>query len=72
MSEADGMDEAVDGAMRTGLMVARRIGEQLARMREVEQRNIAEEERAQPIASIAEPPTELECRRQDSASSRVP
>jgi hypothetical protein len=34
MSEADGMDEAVDGAMRTGLMVASRIGEHLARMRE--------------------------------------
>jgi colicin import membrane protein len=44
MSEADGMDEAVDGAMRTGLMVAARIGEQLARMREEEQRNIAAEE----------------------------
>lgn len=41
MSEADGMDEAVDGAMRTGLMVAARIGEQLARMREEEQRTIA-------------------------------
>ncbi|MDE8669943.1 hypothetical protein PY310_15280 [Pseudarthrobacter sp. H3Y2-7] len=48
MSEADGMDEAVDGAMRTGLMVAARIGEQLARMREEEQRTIAtaEEQRA--------------------------
>jgi hypothetical protein len=41
MSEADGMEDAVDGAMRTGLMVAARIGEQLARMREEEQRNIA-------------------------------
>jgi len=51
MSEADGMDEAVDGAMRTGLMVAARIGEQLARMREEEQRNIAaaEEHRAQQL-----------------------
>jgi colicin import membrane protein len=41
MSEADGMDDAVNGAMRTGLMVAARIGEQLARMREEEQRTIA-------------------------------
>lgn len=41
MSEADGIDDAVDGAMRTGLMVAGRIGEQLARMREEEQRTIA-------------------------------
>ncbi|NMR32303.1 hypothetical protein [Crystallibacter degradans] len=51
MSEADGMDEAVDGAMRTGLMVAARIGEQLARMREEEQRNIAaaEEHRARQL-----------------------
>lgn len=48
MIEADGMDEAVDAAMRTGLMVAARIGEQLARMREEEQRTIAtaEEQRA--------------------------
>lgn len=51
MSEADGMDDAVDGAMRTGLMVASRIGEQLARMREGEQRNIAvaEEHRARQL-----------------------
>jgi hypothetical protein len=51
MSEADGMDEAVDGAMRNGLMVAARIGEQLARMREEEQRNIAaaEEQRARQL-----------------------
>lgn len=41
MSEADGMEDAVDGAMRTGLMVASRIGEQLAKTREQEQRNIA-------------------------------
>jgi hypothetical protein len=41
MSEADGMEDAVDAAMRTGLMVASRIGEQLARMREQEQRTIA-------------------------------
>lgn len=41
MSEADGMEDAVDGAMRTGLMVASRIGEQLAEMREEEQRTIA-------------------------------
>ncbi|MHA7224233.1 hypothetical protein ACX80S_18290 [Arthrobacter sp. RHLT1-20] len=51
MSEADGMDDAVDGAMRTGLMVAGRIGEQLARMREEDQRNIAaaEEQRARQL-----------------------
>ncbi|MDQ0823707.1 hypothetical protein QFZ69_004653 [Arthrobacter sp. V1I7] len=51
MSEADGMDEAVDGAMRTGLMVASRIGEQLARMREEDQRTIAasEEQRARQL-----------------------
>jgi hypothetical protein len=49
MSEADGMEDAVDGAMRTGLMVASRIGEQLAR--EEEQRNIAaaEEHRARQL-----------------------
>lgn len=51
MSEADGIDDAVDGAMRTGLMVASRIGEQLARMREQEQRTIAaaEEQRAREL-----------------------
>lgn len=51
MSEADGMDDAVDGATRTGLMVASRIGEQLARMREQEQRTIAaaEEQRAREL-----------------------
>jgi hypothetical protein len=51
MSEADGIDDTVDGAMRTGLMVAGRIGEQLARMREEEQRRIAtaEEHRARQL-----------------------
>jgi hypothetical protein len=51
MSEADGMDDAIDGAMRTGLMVAGRIGEQLARMREEDQRNMAaaEEHRARQL-----------------------
>jgi hypothetical protein len=51
MSEADGMEDAVDGAMRTGLMVAARIGEQLARMREEDQRTIAsaEEHRAREL-----------------------
>jgi colicin import membrane protein len=51
MSEADGMDEAVEGAMRTGLMVASRIGEQLAKIREEEQRKIAaaEEHRARHL-----------------------
>lgn len=37
------MEDAVDGAMRTGLMVAGRIGEQLARMREQEQRRELQE-----------------------------
>jgi hypothetical protein len=51
MSEADGMEDAVDGAMRTGLIVASRIGEELARMREQEQRTIAaaEEQRAREL-----------------------
>jgi hypothetical protein len=51
MSETDGIDDAVDGALRTGLMVAARIGEQLARMREEEQRTIAaaEEQRARQL-----------------------
>jgi len=51
MSESDGMDDAVDGAMRTGLMVAGRIGDQLARMHEEEQRTIAaaEEHRAREL-----------------------
>ncbi|WP_211882925.1 hypothetical protein [Pseudarthrobacter albicanus] len=51
MSEADGIDDAVDAAMRTGLMVASRIGEQLARMREQDQRDIAaaEEHRARQL-----------------------
>jgi colicin import membrane protein len=45
------MEDAVDGAMRTGLMVASRTGEQLARMREQEQRTIAaaEERRARQL-----------------------
>jgi len=47
MSEADGIDEAVETALRTGLMVAARIGEQLARMREEEQRRIAAAEEQQ-------------------------
>jgi hypothetical protein len=51
MSEADGMEDVADGAMRTGLMVASRIGEQLARMHEEEQRTIAasEEHRAREL-----------------------
>lgn len=51
MSESDGIDDAVEGALRAGLMAAARIGEQLARMREQEQRNIqqAEEERARQL-----------------------
>lgn len=51
MSEADGMDDAVEAALRTGLMVAGRIGEQLARMREDDQRTIAaaEEHRARQL-----------------------
>lgn len=51
MSEADVMDGAVDSARRTGPMVASRVGEQLARMREEEQRTIAaaEEQRARQL-----------------------
>ncbi|MBT1003912.1 hypothetical protein KIH31_15050 [Paenarthrobacter sp. DKR-5] len=51
MTEADGINEAVEGAMRTGLMVAARIGEQLARLHEEEQRTIAaaEEQRARQL-----------------------
>src|SRR5688572_15608687 len=51
MIEPDGIDDAVEGALRTGLMVAGRIGEQLARMREEEQRTIgaAEEQRAREL-----------------------
>lgn len=51
MSEADGMEDVVDGAMRIGLMVAGRIGEQFARVREQEQRTIAaaEEQRAREL-----------------------
>lgn len=51
MSESDGIEEAADGAMRTGLMVAARIGEQLARMREEQLRTIAaaEEQRAREL-----------------------
>lgn len=51
MSEADGIDDAVDTALRTGLMVAARIGEQLARMREEAQRRIAaaEEQHARQL-----------------------
>lgn len=51
MSESDGIDDAVEGALRAGLMAAARIGEQLAKMREQEQRNIqqAEEEHARQL-----------------------
>src|SRR5688572_28410213 len=34
MSEADGIDEAVDGSLRQSLMVASRLAETLARMRQ--------------------------------------
>lgn len=51
MSEADGIDDVVEGGLRAGLMAAARIGEQLARMREQEQRVIqqAEEHRARDL-----------------------
>lgn len=51
MSESDGIDDAVEGALRAGLMAAARIGEQLARMREQEQRRLqqAEEEHARQL-----------------------
>lgn len=51
MSESDGIDDAVAGGLRAGLMAAARIGEQLARMREQQQRSIqqAEEVRAREL-----------------------
>lgn len=51
MSESDGMNEAVEGGMRAGMMAAARIGEQLARMREQSLREIqqAEEQRARGL-----------------------
>ncbi|MHA7277958.1 hypothetical protein ACX80O_15795 [Arthrobacter sp. Hz1] len=51
MSESDGIDDAVEGGFRAGLMAAARIGEQLARMREEQQRSIqqAEEARAREL-----------------------
>lgn len=51
MSEADGINDAVEGGLRAGLMAAARIGEQLARMREQDQRAIqqAEEQRAREL-----------------------
>lgn len=44
MSEADGIDDVVENTLRAGLMAAARIGEQLARLREQEQRRIQQEE----------------------------
>jgi hypothetical protein len=51
MSESDGIDDAVEGGLRAGLMAAARIGEQLARMREQEQLRIqqAEEQLAREL-----------------------
>lgn len=51
MSESDGIGEAVESGFRAGLMAAAGIGEQLARIREQEQRNIqqAEEARAREL-----------------------
>ncbi|MFJ7751811.1 hypothetical protein ACIQXM_17875 [Arthrobacter sp. NPDC097144] len=51
MSESDGIEDAVGGGFRAGLMAAARIGEQLARMREQQQRHIqqAEELRAREL-----------------------
>lgn len=51
MSESDGIDDAIEGGFRAGLMAAARIGEQLARMREQQQRSIqqAEETRAREL-----------------------
>ncbi len=44
MSEADGIDDVVENTLRAGLMAAARIDEQLARLREQEQRRIQQEE----------------------------
>ena len=51
MSESDGMEEAVEAGMRAAMMAAARIGEQLAKMREQDQREIqqAEEQRARQL-----------------------
>lgn len=47
MSESDGIDDAVENGLRAGLMAAARIGEQLARMREQQQRSIQQAEEVQ-------------------------
>lgn len=47
MSESDGIEETVEGGLRAGLMAAARIGEQLARMREQQQRSIQQAEEVQ-------------------------
>lgn len=47
MSESDGIDDAVESGLRAGLMAAARIGEQLARMREQQQRSIQQSEEVQ-------------------------
>lgn len=51
MSETDGVDEAVEGLSRTGIAVAARLGEQLARMREqsLREQQASDEQRAREL-----------------------
>jgi hypothetical protein len=51
MSESDGVDEAIEGLSRTGIAVAARLGEQLARMREqsLREQQAADEQRAREL-----------------------
>ena len=51
MSESDGVEEAIGGLSRTGVAVAGRLGEQLARMREqsLRQQQAVEEQRGKEL-----------------------
>lgn len=51
MSESDGVDEAIEGLSRTGIAVAARLGEQLARMREqsLREQQAVDEQRAREL-----------------------
>lgn len=51
MSESDGVDEAIEGLSRTGIAVAARLGEQLARLREqsLREQQAADEQRAREL-----------------------
>jgi hypothetical protein len=51
MSESDGVEEAIEGLSRTGIAVAARLGEQLARMREqsLREQQASDEHRAREL-----------------------